>query len=235
VNAKGLKMRKVVRPILPGAIFILICAAAHAQPAQPQTGHEERCRAYALQYLGPSPDKIHLTVRQEAEAGYEQARKYLRLCGDLDNGDTRRAEEQVAGHAVAKSIDRLLDAARNPGGAAARDPETYAAVAAAYDVRYKRLVSSVEQTSAEPSSKAAAKKEADDLAELLVDLYARAVAACGADAQCVEPKAAWVERLNEIYKRRHEGSDVGLRERIAGAPAKPLPQQWLQVWIANSL
>jgi hypothetical protein len=228
-------MRKVVSPILPFVTLVLACSAARAQPSQPQTGHEARCRAYALQHLGPSPDKIHLTVRQEAEAEYEQARKYLRLCGDLDNGDARQAQEQAAWHEATRRLDRLLVAARNPGGPEARDPETYAAVAAAYDVRYKGLVVSIERALGEPSVKEAEKKRAAEVAELLVDLYARAVAACGEDAKCGEQKAAWVERLTEVYKSRHEGSDVGLRERIAGAPTKPLPEPWLQFWITNSL
>jgi hypothetical protein len=225
-------MRNVVRAILPGVIFLLLCAAAHAQP---RPGHEARCRAYALRHLGPSPDKIHLTVRQEAEAEAERARKYLRLCGDLDNDDARRAKEQAAGYEFTKRLDRLLAAARNPGGPEARDPETYASVAGHYDFTYKGLLRSIYQTSGEPSVKGAEKQQADDLAELLIDLYARAVAACGEGAKCGEQKAAWSERLTEVYKWRHDGSDAGLGERVAGAPTKPLPQQWLRFWITNSL
>ncbi|HWW74602.1 MAG TPA: hypothetical protein VNZ44_04350 [Pyrinomonadaceae bacterium] len=226
-------MRNAVRPILLGAALALACAAAHAQP-QP-AGHEARCRAYALQYLGPSPDKIHLTVRQEAEAEYQQARKYLSLCGDLDNRDTREAKNIVEGHAVTKSIDRLVAAVWKPGGPEARDPETYAAVAAAYDVRYKKLAELIRGSSGEPSAKETAAREADDLAGLLTDLYARAVAACGEDAKCRERKAAWSERLTEVYKSRHDGSDAGLAEWVAGILTRPLPEPWLRMWIANSL
>lgn len=224
-------MRNAVRPILLGAA--LACAAAHAQPRQ--AGHETRCRAYALQYLGPSPDKIHLTVRQEEEAEYQQARKYLSLCGDIDNDAARRARETVAGYAVAKSFDRLVVAARNPDGPEARDPETYAAVAAVYDVRYKALLHNIYQTLSNPSTKEDEKKQAEELAELLADLYARAVAACGEEAKCRERKAAWSERLTEVYKWRHDGSDAGLGEWVAGILTKPLPEPWLRMWIANSL
>jgi hypothetical protein len=230
-------MRKAVRLTLLAVALSLAACAAHAQPRQSQqhqSGHEERCRAYALEYLGPSPDKIHLTVRQEAEAEYRQARKYLRLCGDLDNGDAARAKNIVAGHEVTKSIDRLLAAVRNPGGAEAKDPETYAAVAAAYDFRYKGLIV-VERSPGEQSLKETLKKEADDLADLLIDLYARAVSACGEDAKGRERKAAWSVRLTEVYKSRHDGSDAGLREHVAGALTKPLPERWLQWWMANSL
>ncbi|HEV7891122.1 MAG TPA: hypothetical protein VGP08_10800 [Pyrinomonadaceae bacterium] len=228
-------MRKAVRLTLLAVPLSLAACAARAQPQQPQTGHEERCRAYALEYLGPSPDKIHLTVRQEAEAEYQQARKYLRLCADLDNGDVGRAKDIVAGHEITKSIDRLLAAVRNPDGLEAKDPETYAAVAAAYDVRYKGLIVLLERVPGEQSAKEAAKKEADDLADLLTDLYARAVSACGEDAKCRERKAAWSVRLTEVYKSRHDGSDAGLREHVAGALTKPLPGRWLKWWMANSL
>lgn len=228
-------MRNVVRQILPGAVIILLaCAAARAQPAQQQVGHEARCREYALKYLGPSPDKIHLTVRQEAGAVYRRARKYLRLCGDLDNGDTRRAKDVAAGYEVTKSLDRLLAAARAPGGPEARDPQTYAAVAAAFDFRYKGLMRSIYQTSGDPSVKEADKSQAEDLADLLIDLYARAVAACGEDAKCREPKAAWSKSLAEVYRWRHAGSDAGLGERVAGALAKPLPEPWLKWWTKNA-
>ncbi|HJQ32095.1 MAG TPA: hypothetical protein VJ866_07950 [Pyrinomonadaceae bacterium] len=226
-------MRNAVRPILLGAALALVCAAAHAQPQQ--AGHEARCRNYALQYLGPSPDKIHLTVRQEAEAEYQQARKYLSLCGDLDNRDTREAKNIVEGHKVTKSFDRLVAAARNPGGPEARDPETYAAVAAVYDVRYKALLRDIYQTLSNPSAKEDEKKQAEELAELLTDLYARAVAACGEEAKCRERKAEWSERLTEVYKSRHDGSDAGLGEWVAGILTKPLPEPWLRGWIANSL
>jgi hypothetical protein len=226
-------MRNAVRPILLGTALALACAAAHAQPQQ--NGHEARCRTYALQYLGPSPDKIHLTVRQEAEAEYQQARKYLSLCGDLDNDDARRARETVAGHEVTKSFDRLVVAARNPGGPEARDPETYAAVASVYDMRYKALLRQIYQTIKDPAVGDEEKKVAEELAELLTDLYARAVAACGEEAKCRERKAAWSERLTEVYKSRHDGSDAGLGEWVAGILTKPLPERWLRVWITNSL
>lgn len=228
-------MREAVRLTLVAVALSLAARAASAQPQQPRSGHEGRCRAYALEYLGPSPDKIHLTVRQEAEAQYLQARKYLRLCGDLDNGDAGRARDIVAGHDAAESIDRLLAAVRNPGGVEAKDPETYAAVAAAYEVRYKGLVVVVERVPGEQSVKERVKKEADDLADLLIDLYARAVSACGEDAKGRERKAAWSVRLTEVYKSRHGGSDAGLREYVAGALTKPLPGRWLQWWMANSL
>jgi len=34
----------------------------------------------------------------------------------------------------------------------------------------------------------------------------------------------WRTRLAEFYKFRHDGSDVGLNELIAGILATPLPQ-----------
>jgi hypothetical protein len=59
--------------------------------------------------------------------------------------------------------------------------------------------------------------------DLMIDAYARAVAAAGTDPANAQSKAQWSTKLAEFYKFRHQGSDAGLSELIAGALAKPLP------------
>jgi hypothetical protein len=56
-----------------------------------------------------------------------------------------------------------------------------------------------------------------------IDAYARAVAACGAEAGCQERKTLWTDKLTRLYKHRHGGSDKGLDELIKGALGRPMP------------
>jgi hypothetical protein len=58
----------------------------------------------------------------------------------------------------------------------------------------------------------------------VIDAYARAVALAGSDPQHQASKAEWTKRLTDLYKFRHENSDAGLAEFIAGVLAKPMPQ-----------
>ncbi len=52
-----------------------------------------------------------------------------------------------------------------------------------------------------------------------IDAYARAVALGASEAN----KAAWMTQLTDLYKFRHDKSDAGLNDMIAGVLAKPLP------------
>ena len=58
----------------------------------------------------------------------------------------------------------------------------------------------------------------------MIDAYARAVALAQKDPQQAAAMASWRTSLTEFYKFRHEGSDVGLNEFIAGVLNTPLPQ-----------
>lgn len=59
--------------------------------------------------------------------------------------------------------------------------------------------------------------------DLMIDAYARAVAAAGNDPANAQNKTLWSNKLTEFYKFRHQGSDVGLSDLIAGALARPFP------------
>ena len=50
----------------------------------------------------------------------------------------------------------------------------------------------------------------------MIDAYARAVAAAGTDAANAQIKAQSSGKLAQFYKFRHEGSDAGMNELIAG-------------------
>lgn len=74
-----------------------------------------------------------------------------------------------------------------------------------------------------PESKAAL-ENIDKVLDKLIDAYARAVALAGNDPQQQAAKNQWMSRLTDFYKFRHDNSDAGLTEFIAGVLSKPLPQ-----------
>ena len=57
----------------------------------------------------------------------------------------------------------------------------------------------------------------------IIDAYARAVALASKDPQQAAAKNAWLARLTELYKFRHDGSDAGLNELVSGVLATRLP------------
>jgi tetratricopeptide (TPR) repeat protein len=59
----------------------------------------------------------------------------------------------------------------------------------------------------------------NQIVDRMVDAYARAVASAGSDPG----KADWMSSLTVWYKYRHNDSDNGLSEMIAGILSKPLP------------
>jgi tetratricopeptide (TPR) repeat protein len=92
---------------------------------------------------------------------------------------------------------------------------------------YKRLSDDYQKRFANqaesPESKAAL-ESIGKVVDKMIDAYARAVALAQKDPQQAAAMTSWRARLAEFYKFRHDGSDVGLNEFIAGALATPLPQ-----------
>jgi tetratricopeptide (TPR) repeat protein len=92
---------------------------------------------------------------------------------------------------------------------------------------YKRLSADYSKRFANqaetPESKAAL-ETLNKVMDRIIDAYARAVALAGNDPQQQAKKAEWAKRLTDLYKFRHENSDAGLNEFIAGVLATPLPQ-----------
>ena len=73
-----------------------------------------------------------------------------------------------------------------------------------------------------PESKQALEK-LNQVIDVMIDAYGRAVALAGSDAQYAQSKTAWLTNLTNFYKFRHQGTDVGLTEFIASVLSKPLP------------
>ena len=107
-------------------------------------------------------------------------------------------------------------------------PTTYYYLALAYqNGPYKKLSDDYSRrfgNQAESPESKAALENVNKVLDKIIDAYARAVALAGSDPQHQSAKTQWTARLTEFYKFRHENSDAGLTEFIAGVLAKPLPQ-----------
>src|SRR4051812_32095946 len=176
-------MRKLFSPLPPLFMLLLACAAAQAQPAHAPSEASARCRAASLKYLGPSPDKKHLTVEAENDYEYRGSKKYLSLCGDADDNLTRSVKESVAAYEAGQMLERLLPAVSKAGSPESKDPNAYAAIAEAYEALRSQLLS-WSRLKLDEKFVEMYKKSADQQTDLLIDAYARAVAACGARADC---------------------------------------------------
>ena len=107
-------------------------------------------------------------------------------------------------------------------------PTTYYYLAVAYqNGPYKKLSEDYKNkfgNQAESSESKAALDNVNKVLDKIIDAYARAVALAGNDPQHQAAKAQWTARLTDFYKFRHNNSDAGVTEFIAGVLAKPLPQ-----------
>jgi len=110
-----------------------------------------------------------------------------------------------------------------------KDPWTYYFVAATYEsgpyaklsADYKACCEGKDET---PQSKLIL-ANIQQVVDRMVDAYARAVALAGTDPKFQANKNEWMESLKAWYKFRHNDSDAGLTEMIAGVMAKPLPPE----------
>jgi hypothetical protein len=107
-------------------------------------------------------------------------------------------------------------------------PSTYYYLALAYqNGPYKRLSEDYSKrfgNQAETPESKAALENVNKVLDKIIDAYARAVALAGSVPQHQNAKAQWMTRLTELYKFRHENSDVGLAEYIGKVLSQPLPQ-----------
>ena len=107
-------------------------------------------------------------------------------------------------------------------------PSTYYYLALAYqNGAYKRLSDDYSKrfsNQAESPESKAALENINKVVDKMIDAYARAVALAQKDPQQTPAMVQWRARLSDFYKFRHDGSDAGLNEFIAGVLATPLPQ-----------
>jgi hypothetical protein len=108
-----------------------------------------------------------------------------------------------------------------------KSPAIYYYLAAAYESGpYKTMAAAYQTTYAGKDESAQSKLALEQLnviIDRMIDAYARAVAAAGTDAANAQIKAQSSGKLEQFYKFRHEGSDAGMNELIAGVLTQPLP------------
>ena len=124
------------------------------------------------------------------------------------------------------SIDSLIKAAGYESDIK-RTPSTYYFLAVAYESGpYKTLSAAYQKDFADkpetPQSKAALEK-LGVVMDRIVDAYARAIASAGTDAKTQQSRNEWLAQMTTYYKFRHNNSDAGITEFIAGVLQKPLP------------
>lgn len=110
-----------------------------------------------------------------------------------------------------------------------KQPITYGNIGDAYQsgpydrlsADYKAKFEGKDET---PESKLAL-ENINQVIDRMIDAYARAVALSGSDPANQAIKKAWLDTLTTWYKFRHNQSDAGINELIAGVMAKPLPPE----------
>ncbi|MGH9932221.1 MAG: hypothetical protein ACREA9_23715 [Pyrinomonadaceae bacterium] len=110
-----------------------------------------------------------------------------------------------------------------------KEPITYGYIGDAYQsgpydklsAEYTRLYQGKDET---PESKLAL-ENINQVVDRMIDAYARAVSLSGNEAANQGRKKAWLETLTTWYKYRHNQSDGGLTDLIAGVMSKPLPPE----------
>lgn len=105
-------------------------------------------------------------------------------------------------------------------------PTLYYYLARAYETGpYAKLSADYQKNFADKAETLESKQALEKLNQVIdriVDAYARAVAAAGTDPQYAANKTTWLTTLTNFYKFRHQGTDAGLNEYIAGALTRPL-------------
>jgi tetratricopeptide (TPR) repeat protein len=168
-------------------------------------------RAIQLLESGKTPDAWEpFKNRDDALASLYSAIGFLEL--------KAKPEESIGRFLKVSQIDSDLK----------KTPSTYYLLAVAYEQGpFKRLSADYTKRFANqpetPESKAAL-DNVNKVMDRIIDAYARAVALAGNDPQNQASKAEWTKRLTDLYKFRHENSDAGLAEFIAGVLAKTIPQ-----------
>ncbi|MCM3873656.1 MAG: hypothetical protein ND895_23465 [Pyrinomonadaceae bacterium] len=108
-----------------------------------------------------------------------------------------------------------------------KSPSIYYYIATAYESGpYKTMAASFQASFAGKEETAQSKLALEKLnvvIDLIIDVYARSVAAAGNDPANAQSKTLSSNKLAEFYKFRHQGSDAGMSDLITGVLAKPLP------------
>ena len=206
----------------------------------------------AKQVLAEEPDNLKVLI-DFAYAGYASknpayqadtlanAKKAIQLIESgktLENWNPYVSKDEALGYLynsigslnvqknAAEGLPDLIKAAQFEGKLK-KLPFTYGTIAEAYEAgpyakqseEYKAKFGGKDET---PESKLAL-ENINQIIDRMIDAYARAVALAGTDAQYAAAKKTWMDSLSTWYKFRHNQTEDGLNEMIAGVLSKPLP------------
>jgi len=129
---------------------------------------------------------------------------------------------------TAETLTSLIKAAQIEGDVK-KDPGIYYLIGATYESGPYAKLSADYKTRFEGKDESPESKLAlaniNQVVDRMIDAYARAVALAGNDPKFANPKKEWMDSLATWYKYRHDQSDAGLSEMIAGVLSKPLPPE----------
>lgn len=127
--------------------------------------------------------------------------------------------------ASADSIPYLLKGARYES-VLKKNPLTYIGIEQAYENGpYAKLSEDykIYTGKAESPEQKLALENIYQIVDRMIDAYARAIALAGSDPKHQANKTLWTANMTDWYKFRHNKSDAGMTEFVAGILAKPLP------------
>ncbi len=117
-------------------------------------------------------------------------------------------------------------------GAPKTDPTVYYYLATLLELDYNQLRDSYSATYGGKPESAQSKAAMEGITtkiDHIVDAYARLIAYMDADPAMTQrfqsQRAGWMDKLTTFYKFRHNNSDSGLKEMVAGIRTKPMPGQ----------
>ncbi|HEX8072204.1 MAG TPA: hypothetical protein VF546_19820 [Pyrinomonadaceae bacterium] len=118
-----------------------------------------------------------------------------------------------------EAVKHLVKVAQG-NSAAKQEPTTYSYLAYAYEKEYAKAYEDYQKKyTVESDESRVALANINLIVDRVIDAYARAIAYTKGETA---DKAAWKQKVTELYKSRHEGSDAGLAEMLATITTKPL-------------
>lgn len=224
------------------AVF-LFCGFASAGKTSGQDQTQAHCRVESKnQYYRDFAASYEGDKRNQDEA-LKAAKNYLACPDDSDQqevlarlnlavGRMLRAKG-LSGHAIAYFIK-----AASYNSPVKTSPQTYADLAKSYlDGPYAELSADYEmkfQGKDETRASLLAVRTIFEVVDRIVDAYARAIALTGVEPPKLphgdgatrdhgDGPAEWMDRLTELYRFRHNGSERGLKEMIGHIVVQPMP------------
>lgn len=214
--AKAFEMGKAVLADEPENLKVLIDLA--------YAGYASKSATYNTETLAYAKKAIQLIESGKTQDNWNPYTSKDEALGYLYNAIGSLTVQKDA----AEGLTALIKAAQFEGKIK-KGPFTYGTIAGAYEAGpyaklsadYKAKFEGKDET---PESKLAL-ENINQVVDRMIDAYARAVALAGNDPANQAAKKEWMDSLSTWYKYRHNQTDAGMNELLAGILAKPLPPE----------